>query len=213
MKKLMIAAAVAAMTVGAFAAECSETPDCGTVFEVKFSGKTGTQVLDKNGGDKGYASVQKISGKGTLTVADYATELLDVKVGKYSDVVLLEDGEVIKWSIFGKNYSKVADPKPGKSYSVESDFGVVFADQDEWAVTVTQVAFGKAKVKISKGSTSVCGESTDPCIPTVVLKKYSGWFAGWYSPTCADFYGYEDDCISVDEEIALVGGTWSAKVK
>ncbi len=213
MKKLMIAAAVAALTAGAFADSCAEEPDCGTVFTVKFSGKTATQVLDKNGNDKGYAAVQKISGKGTLTVADYASELLTVKVGKYSDVVLLEDGTVIKWSYFGKNMAKIADPKPGKSYSVESDFGVVFEGQDEWDVSVTQVAFGKGKVKISKGSTSVCGETTDPCIPTLTLKSYSGWFTGWYTPTCADFTGYEDDCTSVDEGIALVGGTWSAKVK
>ena len=223
MKKLMIAAAAAALTAGVYAAACAEDiTDCDVpVFTVKYSGKTADQTYDKKGEDKGYASVQKISGKGTLVIADYATEALSVKVGKYTveDGVLLDEGEVIKWSYFGKDLDKAsgtdAKSKPGKSYTLESDLGVVFADQDDWEISVTQVAFGKVKVKLSKGGTtsSGCAEvTTDPCLPTITLKSYKGWFAGWFAPYCMDAEGYDDECVSFDDtEIALIGGTWSAK--
>ena len=72
MKKLMIAAAVAAMTAGAFAASnCAEEPDdpeCALVLNVKFSGKTATETETKKGDM--YKTVQKISGKGTLVMSD-----------------------------------------------------------------------------------------------------------------------------------------------
>ena len=208
MKKLMIAAAVAALTAGAFAAACSEDPEpeCDSVvFTVKYSGKTADQTYDKKGADKGYASVQKISGKGTLVISDYATELLTAKVGKYEveDGVLLVDGEVIKWSYFGKDLAKAsgqdAKSKPGKTYTLESDLGIVFEGQDEWDVSVTQVAFGKVKVKLSKGGTvsgGACGEDTEieACIPALTPKSYSGWFTGWFSPFCMDAEGYDDGC-------------------
>ena len=80
MKKLMIAAAVAAMTAGAFAGNCSEDPvvDCQDVFTVKFTGKTASENADLT-----YKTVQKISFKGTLLIdADYVTEALSGKVGK-----------------------------------------------------------------------------------------------------------------------------------
>ena len=104
MKKLMIAAAVAALTAGAFAGNCAEEVledvDCGLLMTVKFSGKTASE---KN---LEYKTVQKISGKGILTITDYATELLEVKVGKAKYDVLLEDGEVTKLTVFGKNLEK-----------------------------------------------------------------------------------------------------------
>ncbi len=218
MKKLMIASAVAAMTAGAFAGNCTEDPepgDCVLAMTVKFSGKTATE---KN---LEYKTVQKISGKGVLAISDYVTEVLAVKVGKEKYDVVLEDGEVTKLTVFGKNLEKAMDEntmKPGKTYKVEADLGVAFEDQDEWAVSVNQVAFGSASVYVTKNQTikgGPCGEDDEilGCVPIVTLKKFSGWFTGKFE-TCLDELGYADDCVEfdADEVTALIGGTWSAKV-
>ena len=190
--------------------------DCALEMTVKFSGKTATE---KN---LEYKTVQKISGKGTLVIADYATEVLEVKVGKNKTTWVLDDGDVYKLTVFGKNLEKATDEntmKPGKSYKVESDLGVSFEDQDDYAISLNQVAFGSATIKVSKEKTikgGACGEDTviDGCIPTVTLKKFSGWFTGKFE-TCLDEVGYADDCVEfdADEVTALIGGTWSAKVK
>ena len=218
MKKLMIASAVAAMTAGAFAGNCSEDPvdpDCALVMTVKFSGKTATE---KN---LEYKTVQKISGKGVLSISDYVTEVLAVKVGKDKYDVVLEDGEVTKLTVFGKNLEKALDEntmKPGKTYKVEADLGVSFEDQDDWAVSVDQVAFGKASIYVTKDTinkSGPCGEDEEipGCVPVITLKKFSGWFTGKFE-TCLDELGYYDDCVEfdADEVTALIGGTWSAKV-
>ena len=218
MKKLMIAAAVAAMTAGVFAGNCAEDPvdpDCALVMTVKFSGKTATEK------DLEYKTVQKISGKGVLTIADYVTEVLAVKVGKEKYDILLEDGEVTKLTVFGKNLEKAMDEntmKPGKTYKVESDIGVVFEDQDDYAISVNQVAFGSASIYVTKDKTikaGPCGEDDEilGCVPVLTLKKFSGWFTGKFE-TCLDELGYYDDCVEfdADEVTALIGGTWSAKV-
>ena len=219
MKKLMIASAVAAMTAGAFAGNCSEDPvdpDCALVMTVKFSGKTATE---KN---LEYKTVQKISGKGVLSISDYVTEVLAVKVGKEKYDVLLEDGEVTKLTVFGKNLETAMDEntmKPGKKYKVEADLGVQFEDQTENAISVNQVAFGSASIYVTKPKTikgGACGEDTEieGCVPVLSLKKFSGWFTGKFE-TCLDELGYYDDCVEfdADEITALIGGTWSAKVK
>ena len=219
MKKLMIASAVAAMTAGAFAGNCSEDPvdpDCALVMTVKFSGKTATE---KN---LEYKTVQKISGKGVLSISDYVTEVLAVKVGKEKYDVLLEDGEVTKLTVFGKNLETAKDEntmKPGKKYKVEADLGVQFEDQTENAISVNQVAFGSASIYVTKPKTikgGACGEDTEieGCVPVLSLKKFSGWFTGKFE-TCLDELGYYDDCVEfdADEITALIGGTWSAKVK
>ena len=218
MKKLMIASAVAAMTAGAFAGNCSEDPvdpDCALVMTVKFSGKTATEK------DLEYKTVQKISGKGVLSISDYVTEILAVKVGKEKYDVLLEDGEVTKLTVFGKNLEKAMDEntmKPGKKYKVEADLGVQFEDQTEYAISVNQVAFGSASIYVTKPTTikgGACGEDTEieGCVPVLSLKKFSGWFTGKFE-TCLDELGYYDDCVEfdADEVTALIGGTWSAKV-
>jgi hypothetical protein len=218
MKKLMIASAVAAMTAGAFAGNCSEDPvdpDCALVMTVKFSGKTATE---KN---LEYKTVQKISGKGVLSISDYVTEVLAVKVGKEKYDVLLEDGEVTKLTVFGKNLETAMDEntmKPGKKYKVEADLGVQFEDQTENAISVNQVAFGSASIYVTKPKTikgGACGEDTEieGCVPVLSLKKFSGWFTGKFE-TCLDELGYYDDCVEfdADEVTALIGGTWSAKV-
>ena len=219
----MIAAAVAAMTAGSFASNCAEDPvdtDCALVMTVKFSGKTATETVTKKG--EMYKTVQKLSAKGVLTIADYATELLEVKVGKEKTEWLLEDGEVTKLTVFGKNLEKAMDEdtmKPGKTYKVESDLGVSFEDQDDDVISIDQVAFGSATVYVTKDKTikgGPCGEDTPipGCVPVLTLKKFSGWFTGKIE-TCLDELGYYDDCVEfdADEVTALIGGTWSAKVK
>ena len=219
MKKLMIAAAAAAMTAGVYAGNCAEepeTPDCALTMTVKFSGKTATEYKNT------YKTVQKISGKGTLVIGDYVTETLAVKVGKTAYDVVLADGEVTKLTVFGKNLEKATDEntmKPGKSYSVEADLGVAFEDQTDAAISVNQVAFGSAKIYVTKDhviSAGPCGEDEEipGCVPVVTLKKFSGWFTGKFE-TCLDEVGYADDCVEfdADEVTALIGGTWSATVK
>lgn len=211
MKKLMIVSAVAAMTAGAFAGNCSEEilGGCTLDFKVKFSGKTATEK------DLEYKTVQKISGSGVLSIGEYVTELLAVKVGKEKYDVLLGDGEVYKFTVFGKNVEKATDEstmKQGKKYKAEADLGVSFEDQDLWAVSVNQVAFGSAQIYVTKDKKSDCGETLG-CVPVVSVKKFSGWFTGKFE-TCLDEYGYADDCLEfdADEITALIGGTWSAKV-
>ena len=216
MKKLMIASAVAAITAGAFAGNCSEDPiaGCALKMTVKFSGKTASE---KN---LEYKTVQKISGKGVLSISDYVTETFsEIKVGKekYKDVVF-EDGEVTKLTVFGKNLAKALDEqtmKKGKTYSAEADLGVVFEDQTDAMVSVNQVAFGSASVYITKDEKAgPCGETVPGCVPVVSVKKFSGWFTGKFE-TCLDEIGYSDDCVEfdADEVTALIGGTWSASVK
>jgi len=219
MKKLMIVAAVAALSTGAFAS-CGETiTGCKTVFTVKFSGKT---AVENQAGT--YTTVTKISGKGSLTFSadDYAEELA-IKVGKQKYDLFLTGGELTKWSYFGKNLETLegGDYKPGKTYKLESDLGIKFAeayldeDQSEEVsgFNVYQVAFGQVKVYITKDKkASGCGEDVTGCIPVVTPVKYSGWFTGDFEPTCLDLADYDDDCVVFeDNTIALFGGTWSAK--
>ncbi|MGN0854745.1 MAG: hypothetical protein ACI4R9_04415 [Kiritimatiellia bacterium] len=218
MKKLMIAAAVAAMTAGIYAGVCAETPDVEDCLEmtVKLSGKTATEYKNT------YKTVQKISGKGTLVIGEYVTEALTVKIGKETYDWLLEDGEVYKLTVFGKNLENATNEntmKPGKTYSAETDIALGFEDQDIDVVSITQVAFGSAKIYVTKNQTisgGACGEDEEilGCVPQVTLKKYSGWFVGCFE-TCLDEAGYEDDCNSfdADEITAYMGGTWSATVK
>ncbi|MCR5413322.1 MAG: hypothetical protein K6F50_01175 [Kiritimatiellae bacterium] len=217
MKKLMIAAAVAALTAGVYAGNCSDEPevDCADVFTVKFSGKT---TQEKNAT---YKTVVKLSGKGTLQIdADYVTETLAVKVGKDKYDVILEDGEVTKFTYFGKKLETVLDDntkKPGKNYKLESDLGVKFEDQTEYAINVNQVAFGNMNVYVTKAKTikgGACGEDTDieGCELVLTPKSYKGWFTGDFQ-TCLDEEAFLDDCVEFDADGAtsLIGGTWSAK--
>lgn len=220
MKKLMVAAAVAAMTAGAFAGECGEdpeTPDCKTVFTVKFSGKTATEYKDT------YKTAQKISAKGYLLISpDYVQEKFStLKVGsdKYENV-LLDDGEVVKMTYFGKKLDAVLDEnvkKPGKTYSLESDLRVQFADQTDATINIDQVAFGKVKVYVTKDKTikaGKCGEDVDVpgCVNVLTPVSYSGWFTGDFTPMCLDEEGYFDCCNEFDADgVAIMGGTWSAK--
>jgi len=215
----MIAAAAAAMVAGAYAGNCKEDPvtECADVFTVKFSGKTASEDMKT----LEYKLVQKISAKGTLVLDDYVTEVLDVKIGKesYKDVVL-EDGEVTKFTVFGKKLETVLDDnlkKPGKTYTLESDLGVKFEGATDYDVNINQVAFGKAKAYITKDKTvkgGACGEDEEilGCELVLTPGSYNGWFTGDFQ-TCLDEIGFEDDCneFDADEATAIFGGTWSAK--
>ena len=218
MKKLMIVAAVAALTGSVLAGNCKEDPqdvDCATVFTVKFSGKTTVEIDDT------YKTVKKVSGKGTLTLADYVTEVLAVKLNGEKYDVVLTDGEVTKFTVFGKKLETVLDEnkiKPGKHYTLESDLGVAFEGQDLWDINVNQVAFGKADAYITKETTKkagACGDDPEVipgCELVLTPKSYSGWFTGDFQ-TCLDEFGFVNDCVEFDADGAtsLLGGTWSAK--
>ncbi len=219
MKKFMIVAAVAALSAGAFASCGESVTGCKTVFTVKFSGKTATENAAET-----YKTVQKISGKGTLTFsADDYVEELSVKVGKQKYAIELHEGELTKWTYFGKKLAVLegGDYKPGKTYKLESDLGIKFEGQtgvdedseEDYQINVNQVAFGKVKVYITKKTAAKgCGEGTDGCIPIVTPVSYKGWFTGDFVPTCLDEADYDDDCVVFEgSEIALIGGTWSAK--
>ena len=216
MKKLMIAAAAAAMIAGGYAS-CKEDPefDCVTAFKVSFSGKTANEKTE-------YKTVQKLSAKGYLLIdSEYVTETLEVKVGKEKTTIYLEDGEITKFTYFGKDLEKVLDDntkKPGKTYKLESDLGVKFEDQTEdYAVNVNQVAFGKVKVYVTKPQTikgGKCGddEEIEGCLNIVTPDKFSGWFTGDYTPFCLDEEAYNDCCYEFEgSDIAIFGGTWTAK--
>ena len=218
MKKLMIAAAVAAMTAGVFAGNCSDDPvvDCQDVFTVKFTGKTAAENADLT-----YKTVQKISFKGYLLIdADYVTEELTGKVGKQKYDLVLEDGEVTKFTYFGKKLENVLDDnlkKPGKNVSLESDLGVKFEGAEDYDINVNQVAFGKMNGFITKAKTvkgGACGEDEeiDGCELILTPKSYSGWFTGDFQ-TCLDEEAFLDDCVEFDADgaTALIGGTWTAK--
>lgn len=216
MKKLMIVAAVAAMTGSVLAGNCKEDApvDCKTVFTVKFSGKTTVEIKDT------YKTVKKISGKGTLTLADYVFEDLTVKLNGQTYDITLADGDVTKFTVFGKKLETVLDSnlmKPGKHYTLESDLGVKFEGQTEYDINVNQVAFGKADAYITKEKTQkagACGEDETiaGCELVLTPKSYSGWFTGDFQ-TCLDEYGFVNDCVEFDADGAtsLIGGTWSAK--
>lgn len=155
MKKLMIAAAVAALVSAVNAAtltpiDCVEdTPD-GTcdiqVFKLTASGKT---VQDVETSSQSYKAVSTLKvSKGALAfffdegcaeegaccyteAALFAT----LKNGKKSYKVAIEGLEIGKWSIFGKNFeAKVRDylhdMKKGSSVKVESDLFLTGEDLD-----------------------------------------------------------------------------------
>ncbi len=214
----MIAAAVAALTAGVYAGNCAEEPevDCIDVFTVKFSGKSTAEINDT------YKKIVAIKGKGYLTMdPDYVTETFDyVKVGstKYEDLVL-EDGEVTKFTYFGKKLEYIIDDnlkKPGKTIALESDLGVKFEATSEYEINVNQVAFGKVAAYITKSQTisgGACGEEEEieGCEPVITPKSYSGWFTGDFQ-TCLDEEAFFNDCNEFDADGAtsLIGGTWKA---
>lgn len=123
------------------------------------------------------------------------------------DLLVFEDQEVLKMSVFGKGLVK--ELKPGQSASLESDvMWNLVGDED---IALQFVGFGKAKYSLSKGGTSgsVCNPVTEvPCVPDYDWPSWSGWFTGFFGPETDD--SHDLNCAS--ECVAVAGGTWSAKL-
>ena len=174
MNKLIIAAAVAAMTVvGNAALKPSVCPDCGAgtgpqdcdtiVFKVTGSGKA---VVDKGA----YKTVGNLKiKKGALALEGSICEatgaccydsgwfFAQVKAGGETYAVVAEVA-VDVWSVFGKNLDKIrsGDFKQGSSYKldsalfIESQGNDFFDDADVEDLYFAASAFGAVKVTISK---------------------------------------------------------------
>lgn len=225
MKKLMIVAATAAMTVvGSAALKPSVCVNCGAsgsacdtiVFKVTGSGKA---IVDKGA----YKVVDTLKIKkgalaleGTLCETDgnccyeegmfYAT----VKAGK-TTFRMAAPVTLGVWSVFGKSLDTVRDVnvKPGKSLSLDSALFVTAEEADADEVDLSEFylwasAFGKVNVKFSKGTSGYCKDDK-PCEPTYTPKTYNGWFVGTYP--CVN----EEDCFLCDcTDTDVFGGTWKA---
>lgn len=246
MKKTMIAAAFAAVTSAALAggaflpincAETPNTPDCDPmVFKLTASGKTVQTVEAK---DSTYKSVTtlKIS-KGAIAFIGELNECLDgaccyatadifaqVKIGKKTTKIAIEEIEVGKWSVFGKNTEKVinylAEMKKGSSLALESDLFlsaedaevlVDAADEDAEAPTISfwASAFGSMTAKNSKGkkaSDAYCDRpDEESCVLSFTPKSYSGWFVGKRDLVEGDQLCFNCECGEFD----IFGGTWKA---
>lgn len=216
MKKLMIVVVVSVLSAGGFAACGPNANSCNTVFEIKFSGKTACQHESK---PVEYKSTRKISGKGYLYLNgdESREEFTEIKIAKQKYGPITVDADVRKCTIFGKNLEMLENGtyKPGKSYKLESDIYLTATNATDSAINIEQVGFGKVKVSISKEDHSDCGPGTSGCIPSVTPINYAGWFTGSFEPVCMDEEAYADDCNSFDDssDVALVGGTWTAKFK
>lgn len=123
------------------------------------------------------------------------------------DLLVFEDQEVLKMSVFGKGMVK--ELKPGQSASLESDVMWNLVGDEEIALQF--VGFGKAKYGLSKGGTSgsVCNPVNElPCVPSYDWPSWSGWFTGFFGPETDDSH----DLNCAGECVAVAGGTWSAKL-
>ena len=148
MKKLMIVAAAAAMTVVAKAAPSFEPVDCQDpdeteeaacplmVFKVTASGKTVQEATKK---DYDYKTVKTLKVTKGALVFKYDEECAEaglccypaadlyanVKVGSKTAKLAVADVVVAKWSVFGQNIGKAlayrTQIKAGKSVKLESD--------------------------------------------------------------------------------------------
>lgn len=229
MKKLMIVAAAAVMTLVSEAGSLKPQacPDCGisvsdcdvVVFKVTGSGKA---VVVKN--DYKAVGALKIK-KGALALTGTECEATGIccydsgyffatlKAGT-STFTLASEIEPTVWSVFGKNLDliRAGDFKPGKSYNLDSalfiesqgsDYveGDVFVDDLYFAAS----AFGTVGVKITKDGSSASCNPTKGCDPIYTPKNYSGWFVGKYA--CVG----EEDCFLCDcTDTDVFGGTWKA---
>lgn len=124
-------------------------------------------------------------------------------------LIVFEDQQVLKMSVFGKGWVK--ELKPGGSATLESD--VMWNMGDDEDIALQFVGFGKAKYSLSKGGTSgsVCNPHTEvPCIPDYDWPSWSGWFTGFFGPETDK--SYDLNCAASEECVAVAGGTWSAKL-
>lgn len=254
MNKLMIVAVAAAMTVMQAAAidvapincnvETPETPaQCDyMVFKVTGSGKTVqakktyktvTSLKVKKGALLMKPSTTCCNTQDGAEVCCYDTANLyaTVKVGKETYKIALSDLNVIKWSVFGKDFEKAynwkTQLKQGKKATLESDLflstaaGVVdkdtfdpaWVDGLEEEIALAASAFGKFQVKVNKANTKVSGTSycqvttnSTACAAVWTPKSYSGWFVGLRNGLEGDQACFNCDCIDAE----IFGGTWKA---
>lgn len=157
MKKLMVVAAVAALSASTFGGikltNCTHKISAACpqiVFKVTGSGKT-VQEVEK--GDAVYKTVSKLKiSKGALvlfadaTQSDYSDPndplccyatwslYLNVKVGKESYKYAWVQQDLEKWSVFGKNLDAAAESEKSKKYSLESDLGISLDEETSEAL-------------------------------------------------------------------------------
>lgn len=236
MKKLMIAAAAAAMTfvgnAGLMPARCD---DCGAVdpdqecetivFKVSGSGKA---VVDK-GAYKEVGSL-KIK-KGALALDGQLCEATGaccydagyfyatIKAGKKT-FAMAAPVELLVWSVFGKNLDKtrsyLTQIKPGKKVTLNSALFVVGseAEVDDDDIDLSEfafyaAAFGKVEMKVTKikdGKSGYC-EKGDPSGCDPIYTPKT--YTGWFVGTypCVN----EEDCFLCDcTDTDIFGGTWKA---
>lgn len=223
MKKVMFVAALAALTVPAYAAPCTITgpTECATVFELKASGKISGAKSEK----VDYKVNKSLSAKGYLLIdQDYLVDLLAAFKFKDKKIALVaEDGELIEYAAYGKHTDlfNTGAFKPGKTYKLESDLGFRFEDADAGDATFTLLAstFGTVKAKVSKGTAAKNSGCTivpavKGCIPFYTPVKYTGYFAGYFDDCYEVIDGavLNSDCeFAFDPEYNLVGGKVTLK--
>jgi len=123
------------------------------------------------------------------------------------DLLVFEDQEVLKMSVFGKGLVK--ELKPGGRATLESD--VMWRLADGEVMDLQFVGFGKAGYRVSKGGTSgtICDPiEIEPCEPSYDWPSWTGWFTGFFEEETAD--SHDLNCES--ERVTVAGGTWSAKL-
>ena len=217
----MIAAAAAALVGGAYAS-CAPGQG-GSCNAVVFS-LTGSGKISSENSKETYKTNTKFSPKGYLVInQDYSVEILASFKYMGDKTVAAIPGEVRQLGAYGKGYDKflTGDYKPGKTYKLESDLGVVFGgdepdDSDTDVLFGYMSTFGKVKAKISKqkvSGKSSCNPSTNnACEVTWTPVKYSGWFAGEYAPGCVDEVVPQFTCAVFDKTgKGLFGGKVTLK--
>jgi hypothetical protein len=232
MKKLMMVAAVAAMSFVGMAAgslqpqaceECgSSSSDCDViVFKVTGSGKA--VVVKSDYKEVGALKIKKgaLALYGTYCEAtgsccyDEGAFYATIKAGK-TVFMMASEIQAGVWSVFGKNLDKIrsGDFKQGSSYKldsalfIESQGNDIFDDADVEDLYFAASAFGAVNVKISKDGSSKSCSPTYGCDPIYTPKTYSGWFVGKYA--CVG----EEDCFLCDcTDTDVFGGTWKAAFK
>ena len=239
MKKFMIAAAAAAMTVVGFGAGTSLNPviceNCGAgsssdsacptvVFKVTGSGKA---VVAKDE----YKAVESLKiKKGTLALYGdycedddtccYSTGILEatIKAGKKTFEIESEV-EVGVWSVFGKNLDQIrsGDVKAGKSYKldsalfVSSDGATLVVDGDTDVEEDTIAYYASAFGKVNVKISKGSSGTCNPVAPCDPTYTPKS-YAGWFVGVYACLG--EEDCFLCDcADTDVFGGTWKATYK
>ena len=149
---------------------------------------------------------------------DCADIYVNVKAGKANYALKYTDVELLKWSVFGKNFAKFEDAAtqlvPIKySYKLETEMALRAEDYAGSDIvdsaSLYMVAFGDATLKqfASTSGKGLCADGV--CKPeTSSAFKLNGWFVGWYD----DLNGMPDEAQYTCDACGgyLYGGTWSA---